>query len=300
MAETLMFRVASMMHQSRLYSHNKAITSATERLASGSRINSAKDDPFRNHETNNVNSKIRCLEKAKQNSKDGASLMQIAEGTCGEIESILQRVRELSVQSANDTLSSTERWFLNDEAQGLLQEVERIAAGTTFNSKLVFGDSLFGNEVQDSFSGENRDLKDWQPFTHGGRAGVLHIGPGTDKQDEVKISIPELSIKTMGLDTLSITYQNGASKAIDDLDSTINSLHLVRSYMGSVVNRMDTQTERIEEEDISLNDYTGKIRDADYAKESTEFVSAQILQQSAISVLAQSNARVNKVLEMFG
>jgi len=296
-----LFNISSMMHQSKLRMHNDALTRATERLATGQRINHAKDDPFRNYDTKNINSEIRNSEKAKQNSSDGAALLQIAEGTCGEIQSILQRIRELSIQSANDTLSSTERHYLNVETSDLLKEIDRIAAGTVFNTKQIFGNK------GDAFSDEHRDLKDWKPFSivrdaagKEMRAGVLHIGAGANKSDEVKVSIPEISANSLGLSTLSLTYQSGATKAIDDLDSAISSMSTIRSYMGALVNRMDRQVEDLDSRNIERSDYVGKVKNADFAKESTALVSAQIQQQAAISILAQSNSRVSRILEILG
>jgi flagellin len=289
-----------MINQSKLRLHNKDLTRATEKLATGQRINQAKDDPFRNYEARNINSEISRIDKAKQNSTDGTSLLQIADGACNEVQSILQRIRELSIQSANDTLSSTERHYLDMEATELLREVDRISMGSIFNSKQIFGNK------GDSFSEEERDLKDWKPFTAKNaagvetRAGVLHIGYGADKPDEIKISIPEISRESLGLNTLSITYQAGATKAIDDLQSAINSIGTVRTYMGSIVSRLDIHVDDLQEKDINLNDYSGKIMDADIAKESTALASAQIKQQAAISILAQSNSRIGKVLEMLG
>jgi len=270
-------------------------------MATGSRINHAKDDPFRNSETSNVNNKIRNTQKAKLNSSDGAAFLQIAEGVCNEVQNILQRIRELSVQSANDTLTSTERNYLNIETSDLLKEIDRIVEGTTFNTKQIFGPK------GDAFSDEQRDLKDWKPFSiaknaegNNLRAGVLHIGPSATKPDEVKISIPEISAKSLGLGTLSITYQNGAAKAIDDLDAAISSVGTIRSYMGVLVNRMEKQVEDLESKSIEMNDYVSKVKDADFAQESTAFASAQIQQQAAISILAQSNSRVSRILEILG
>jgi flagellin len=304
-----------MMNQSKLRLHNKDLNRAMERLATGSRINQAKDDPFRNYEIKNVNSEIGRIDKAKQNTTDGASLLQIADGTCNEVHGILQRVRELAVQSANDTLSSTERFYLDQEAVGLLKEMDRIAMSSIFNSKQIFGNK------GDSFSDEQRDLKDWKPFTfedkdrNATRPGVLHIGYAAGKSDELKISIPEISAKSLGLDSSIHTYtvgtdmhtyafslatQRGATRAIDDLDFALSSVTTVRTYMGAVISRLDMHNDNLLDKDITLSDYSSKIMDADVAKESTEMASAQIRQQAAISILAQSNARIGKVLEMLG
>jgi len=314
MSNTL-FNVSSMMHQSKLRLHNKDLGRSIERLATGSRINQAKDDPFRNYEIKNVNSEIGRIDKAKQNTTDGASLLQIADGTCNEVHGILQRVRELAVQSANDTLSSAERFYLDQEAVGLLKEMDRIAMSSIFNSKQIFGNK------GDSFSDEQRDLKDWKPFTsvdkdgNQTRPGVLHIGYAAEKSDEVKISLPEISAKCLGLDSSDHTYvpgvdihtyafslatQRGATRAIDDLDFAISSVTTVRTYMGAVVSRLDMHNDNLLDKDTTLSDYSSQIMDADVAKESTEMASAQIRQQAAISILAQCNSRIGKVLEMLG
>jgi len=304
-----------MVHQSKLRLHNNDFSRAMERLATGARINKAKDDPFRNYEIKNVNSEISRIDKAKQNTTDGASLLQIADGTCNEVHNILQRVRELAVQSANDTLSSTERFYLDQEAEGLLNEIDRIAMSSIFNSKQIFGSHW------DSFSDEQRDLKDWKPFTsvdksgNATRAGVLHIGYAAEKADEVKISLPEISAKSLGLDTGKHTYvdgvdihtyafslatQRGATRAIDDIDFALSSVTTVRTYMGAIISRLDIHNDNLQDKDITLSKYSSEIMDADIAKESTELASSQIKMQAAISVLTQCNARVGKVLEMLG
>ncbi|MCL1967295.1 MAG: hypothetical protein FWF67_05385 [Fibromonadales bacterium] len=351
MSNTL-FNVAGMMNRNSIRLHERTMSQAVEKLASGLRINHAKDDPFRNHETSDMNNKIRNTNKAIVNSKDGASLLQIAEGTCNEVQSILQRVRELSVQSANDTLTSTERKYLNDEVTELLKEVDRIAMNATFNSKQIFGNKgdAFSDEeraLRRPMSDEDKDIKYWQPFATKNandiyfrnredndlrywkpfttkdidgnelRVGVLHIGPGATKPDEVKVSIPELSAKSLGLKDLIIPYdsinvptltyqgvnidsQNGAAKAINDVDIAISSVGTIRTCMGVLVSRMERQVEDLESNNIGLNDYVTKVKDTDFAKESTTFAAAQIQMQAAVSILAQSNSRVGRVLEILG
>ncbi|MDR2554442.1 MAG: flagellin [Fibromonadaceae bacterium] len=354
MSNTL-FKVASMMHTNNIRLHERTMANALEKLSSGNRINKAKDDPFRNYETSDMNSKIRNTNKAIINSKDGASLLQVAEGTCNEVHSILQRVRELSVQSANDILTSTERKYLNDEVTELLKEVDRIAVSATFNAKQIFGNKgdSFSDEERDlrrPISDADRELKYWQPFStknandvyfknqeendlrywkpfttkdeNGNelRAGVLHIGPGSTRPDEVKVSIPELSAKSLGLKDLNILYsplnlttetlltyqgvninsQNGATKAINDIDAAISSVTTIRTYMGVLVNRMERQVEDLASSNISMNDYVAKVKDTDFAKESTTFTASQIQMQAAVSILAQSNSRVGRVVEILG
>jgi len=298
------FKVSSMMYQNQLRMHHDSLKRATERLASGSRINSAKDDPLKNYEAKNAESEIRSAEKARQNSSDGAALLQVADGTCTEVQSILTRIKELSVQAANDTLSSTERYYLNEETTGLLSEIDRITSGTTFNSKTIFGSK------GDAFSKDDRDLSEWSknPYfrAEGARAGILHVGPDSNfkaysDSNNIRVSIPELSSRTLlGPDSIDISDNPGASDAIDKLDSAIGSLITVRSYMGSLVNRLDRQVEDIEARNVTRNDHVTKIKDTDFAKESTAFMTAQIQQQAAASILAQSNSKIGKVLEILG
>jgi len=325
MSNTL-FNVTSLMHQSKIRLNNRDLSRSMERLSTGSRINQAKDDAYRNYEMKNVNSDVSRIDKAKQNTTDGASLLQIADGTCNEIQDILHRVRELSVQSANDTLSSTERYYLDQEAAELLNEVDRIAMSSMFNFK-----QIFGKYTNDSFSGEDRNIKEWdenkkanewQPFTFKNndgtaiRPGVLHIGYANGKMDEVKVTIPEISARSLGLDREEHTYyvgadlhtynafslatQNGATRAIDNLDFALNSVTTVRTYMGSIVNRLEIHADDLMDKETSLSDYSGKIMDTDVAKESTDMAAAQIKLQAAVSVLAQGNSRIGKILEMLG
>jgi flagellin len=287
-----------MRYQSNLRLHNEAISRAAERLSTGSRINQSKDDPFRNYEMKNAKNEIQSGAKARQNSLDAASLLQIAEGTCGEVQNILQRIRELAVQSANDTLTSIQRSYINIEAEELFKEVNRIAANSQFNEKQIFG------EGPDSFSSETR-------------AGVLHIGIDSsigepNDANKIKVKIPEISARTLlGREDIeadefvlaehfSLMEQNSATKAIDDLDAAMSSLSTIRSYMGSLVNRLEMQTEYLDSRNINHNDHVTKISDTDFAKESTEFASAQIKQQAAISILTQSNSRISKVMDILG
>lgn len=291
----ILFNVSSLMCQSKLRMHNDALSRATERLATGKRINQAKDDPFRNYEAKNIVNETTSGVKAKQNSADGTSLLQIAEGACTEIQNVLQRVRELAIQSANDTLKDTERRYLNMESEALLKEAERIAASAIFNEKQIFG---LG---PDAFSSSKRTLENGKQVT----VGILHVGTGANPNkvndvNEIRVSIPDISVKYLGLENLVLEDNASSVKAIDDLDSAINSLSTIRSYMGSLVNRLDMEVEKLETRDISLNDYVGKISDTDFAKESTAFMSAQIQQQATISILAQCNARISKVLEILG
>ncbi|MDR2581264.1 MAG: flagellin, partial [Fibromonadaceae bacterium] len=273
---SVLFNIPSMISQSKLRLHNKAVSGALEKLSTGNRVNSSKDDPTKYYEASNAKSNVRNNERAKQNAHESAAMLQIAEGACNEIHSILQRIRELCVQASSDTLTSTEREYLNIEVSGLLEEVDRIAAGTTYNSKQIFGNR------GDSFSDEQRDLSTWKPFSveDGTRAGILHIGRSNLSSDEMKITIPELSAKSMGLDTLDLKLINRVGNddsdddnvvinPIDALDAAINSLSTIRSYMGSLVNRLDYQVEDLDNTNINLNNHVSKIRDADFAKEST-------------------------------
>jgi len=349
---TTLFSVSSLMHRNNIRLHERAMSQSVEKLATGNQINKAKDGPFRNYETSDMNSKIKNTNKAIVNSSDGASLLQVAEGTCGEVQNILQRIRELSVQSANDTLTSTERKYMDNEASELLKEIDRIAMSATFNAKQVFGnkgDSFSGEErsLRRPISDEDREFKYWQPLAAKNandiyfknkeendlrywkpfstkdangdelKVGVLHIGPGATKPDEVKVSIPELSASSLGLRDLIVPYdsvnvptltyqgislasQSGATKAISDIDAAISSVSTIRTYMGILVNRMERQAEDLESKSIEMSDYVNKVKDTDFAKESTAFAASQIKMQAAVSILAQSNSKVGKVLEILG
>jgi len=278
----ILFNIPSMISQSKLRVHNQDLTRAITRMSTGERINSAADDPYGYSESEKMRGQLRGMAQAKRNASEGAALLQIAEGACGEITSILQRMRELAVQGANDTLSSSERHYLNEELSGLRQELNRIASSTEFN----------GKNLLDGSTGSFASLE---------HPGVLHVGPNDQEhEDFVSVNLMPITVGSLGIEDVGLTTQAGCGSAITELDLAIGSVGTVRSALGSLVNRMDHVVERLSLNSTDLQSEESSIRDADFAHEVTQMTLKQILQQSSIAMIAQANSQPQSVLSLFG
>lgn len=332
--------ISAMITQTALGSNNSAMSKSLEKLSTGLRINRAQDDAAGLAVSEQMRTQIRGLGKAKSNAQDGIALLQIAEGAAGEITNILQRQRELSVQSANDTLTSTERKYLDDEFQSLSKEINRIAASTDYNGmNLLDGGTLSFGAVavttgNASFDTPYEVLKDGgvAPVGQGDGVGqalattgmkvipgytvdgsmgskpmTLHIGANNGKQndnstatDEIAISYMALTQNSLGLGSSSITTQVGAQKALDSIDAAIQSVNEVRSSLGTYINRLEYTVSNISNLEYNTTDAESRIRDVDFAQETTNFTKNQILVQSSTAMLSQANSLPQNVLSLLG
>jgi len=397
--------INAMITQSALRQNNNAMSKSLEKLSTGLRINRAQDDAAGLAMSEQMRTQIRGLGKAKQNASDGIAALQIAEGGLAEITNIMQRQRELAIQSANDTLTSTERKYLDLEFQELTKEIARIAKTTDYNGKnmlnwsedpnLSFGaigdkerlhqelinerdklnelrakvtDQDAGDALDDAiaelqalinlpYSGANmtqeadniklkfRDildqvanlkaydtsdlsLKERQAFDAvkerleiiinnnaqppedslaklyenmvrndmtSAASYTLHIGPnynsgmGSKYANEMTITYISLNPGSLGLSTKNIRFQNNATEVIDHLEKIIKSVSGVRAKIGTYINRLEYTINNISSLEFNTQDAESRIRDTDFAKETTSFTRNQILVQSATSMLAQAN-----------
>jgi flagellin len=278
---SILFNIPSLISQSKLRMHNQDMMRSVQRMSTGQRINQSSDDPLGNSISEEMRTQLRGMAQARRNASEGAALLQIAEGSCSEMSSILQRMRELAVQGANDTMTSTERHYLNIEMSGLRHELDRISSASQYNGKSL----LDGGEGS---------------FASASNPGVLHVGANDQEhEDFVKVRILPLTAGTLGLQGVAIRSQAESVLALEDLDNAIRSVGTVRSNLGSMVNRMDHVAERLAENSNDLQSAESKIRDTDYAKEATALSVKQILQQSSIAMIAQANSQPQSVLELF-
>lgn len=278
---SILFNIPSLISQSKLRRHNAAIEKSIQRLSTGQAINQASDDPLGNSLSESMRAQLRGMSQAKRNASDGAALLQIAEGSCGQITEILQRMRELANQGANDTLTSTERSYLQIEFHGLQQEINRITSSTQFNGKNLLDGST------NSFSSLTKP-------------GVLHFGPDNQEyEDFYKVNLMPVTVGSLGLLSTSVGTQGSCRGALDDIDMALQSINSVRSSLGALINRMDHVVERIDTRSADLQDTESKIRDTDFAKETTELAIKQILQQSSIAMISQANSQPQSVLQLF-
>lgn len=274
--------INSMITQNALSATGKDLGKSLEKLSTGLRINRASDDAAGLSVSEQLRTQVRGLGRAKSNAQDGIALLQIAEGAANEISDVLQRMRELSIQSANDTLTSTDRSYLDQEFTALTDEITRISNSTQYNGQtLIAGGST-------SFGGS------------GSASSVLHIGAGsTAGTDNITIAMDAISAGSLGLtgsSTVGISTQASSLAAISSIDNAITSVNNMRSDVGAYVNRLDHAINNISNQEFNTQDAESRIRDVDFATETTEFTKSQILSQSATSMLAQSNAVPQGVL----
>ena len=230
------------------------------RLATGQRINSAADDPAGLSISEKMRSQIRGLRQAQRNALDGISLIQTAEGAMNEIHSILQRMRELSVQAANGTNTDEDRAHLNDEFQQLKEAISQFARDTEFNTQPLLDGSKKDNGIN------------------------LQIGPNAG--DSIKVNIGDMT--DLGLDALDISTQEGAEEALKALDDSIKKVSSERSKLGAIQNRLEHTINHLANYEENLTAAESRIRDADMAQTIMEYTKNQLLLMVSQAILAQS------------
>ncbi|WP_186176195.1 flagellin [Vibrio jasicida] len=377
MAITVNTNVAALVAQRHLTSATDMLSQSMERLSSGKRINSAKDDAAGLQISNRLQSQMRGLDVAVRNANDGISIMQTAEGAMNEVTNIMQRMRDLSLQSANGSNSKAERTALQEEVSALNDELNRIAETTSFGGRKLlngsFGKSAFqigaasGEAVQVelksmrsdgidmggfSYIANGRASSDWQvkdgandlsmSFTNrfgetetiqiNAKAGddieelATYINGQTDKvtasvNEEGQLQLfmageetsgtlsfsgdlaSELGLQLKGydaVDNIDITSVGGAQQAVAVLDTAMKYVDSHRAELGAYQNRFNHAINNLDNIHENLAASNSRIQDTDYAKETTQMVKQQILQQVSTSILAQAKQAPNLALTLLG
>ena len=250
-----------------------ALSTSTERLSSGLRINSAADDAAGLAISESLTSAIRGGNQAVRNANDGISVGQTAEGALGQISNNLQRIREIAVQASNGSVSDTNRSQLQLEVDQLTQEISRIVQTTQFNgTSLLSGASTITFQVGYSGSADNQVSVSTTDLAQSGAAGLNAYNS---------------SLTATG--TVSITTSGGASAALANLDADIKQVTNIRSQFGAVQNRFDAVVSNLNNYVENLTASQSRIIDTDYAAETANFSKAQILQQAGTAILKQAN-----------
>ena len=245
-----------------------------EKLSSGYRINRAGDDAAGLSISEKMRAQVRGLNQASRNAQDGISLIQTAEGALNETQAILQRMRELAVQAANDTNVTKDRDAIKEELTTLIDEIDRIADSTTFNQKTLLNGDLATTAAN---------------FQIGADCGVSM----------------ELTIGTMNAAALTVnniassvdTYAN-ATAAIDTINTAIEKVSEQRSKLGAAQNRLEHTIKNLDNASENIQASESRIRDVDMAKEMMDFTKNNILQQAAQAMLAQANQAPQGVLQL--
>lgn len=269
MAQVINTNVPSLSAQNQLNRTNSGLTQALERLSSGKRINSAKDDAAGIAIASRFTSQIRGYNQGTRNAADAISLAQTAEGAYDEMSNNMQRIRELAVQSANATNSSTDRAALNTEVSQLKAEITRVQQ-TEFNGVAVIGASA--------------------------QAFAFQVGPNAGGNNVITVTTQSVDATLAG----GVGTVAEASAMIATVDNALTAINTERATLGAVQNRFESVIRNGENVSENLSSARSRIEDADFAAETANLTKFQILQQAGTSVLSQANALPQSVLGLLG
>jgi len=265
---------------------NGSVEKNMEKLASGLRINRAGDDASGLAVSEKMRSQVRGLNQASKNAANGISFIQSTEGYLQETQDIIQRLRELAVQSSNGIYTSEDRMQIQVEVSQLVDEIDRIASHAQFNGMNV----LTGRFAKEG--GENIVTGSmW-----------FHIGANMDQRERVYIgtmTAKALGVKSVGDDTvLSLASPDGANRSIGTLDAALKQVNKQRADLGAYQNRLEHAVRGIDIGAENLQAAESRVRDADMASEMVEFTKNQILSQAGNAMLAQANQKTQQVLQL--
>ena len=267
--------VTSINAQRNLSSVTTRLSDNFRRLSTGLRISTAADDAAGLAISERLRSQVRSLDQAKRNANDGISMVQTAEGALNEVSSILTRLRELSIQANNGTVSDTDKDTLNEEFASLVNEIDRIGNSTEFNNIKL----LDGSASTVSFQ----------------------VGFGTTANvDTLDVTLQEATASNLGLDSLDIGSTGSQTTAITAIDDAINTVSGLRGSLGAVQNRLGSTINNLAIQTENLSAAESRIRDVDVAYETAQLTRNNILQQASISVLSQANAQPQAALSLLG
>ena len=278
MAISVLTNVASLNAQRNLASTHASLASSIGKLSSGLRINNASDDAAGLGISENLKANIRSLGQAQRNTNDGISMSQVAEGAMNELQGIVSRMRELSVQAANSTLGANERGYIHTEFTQLKSEIDRISSVTNFNGqKLLDGSASTGLTFQ--------------------------VGIFNTANDRLGMSITKLTASTLGSTSLhiasvSLSTASSARNAIGAFDKAIQQLSQARAKVGAMQNRMQVTLATLATSAENLSAANSRIRDVDVAEETAMMTKSQILSQAGVAVLAQANQMPQAALSL--
>lgn len=276
MALTVNTNTASLNVQKNLNRASDALSTSMTRLSSGLKINSAKDDAAGLQIATRMTSQIRGQTMAIKNANDGISMAQTAEGALQESTNILQRMRELGVQSANGSNTTSDRAALDKEYQAMAKELTRIAGSTNLN----------GTALLDGTAGV---------------AGVvdIQVGSGTTADDVIQLDLGAVKLDAAGLNiTSDLTDVANSKTSIDEVDAALQQINDVRSTLGATQNRLTSTISNLQNINENASAALGRVQDTDFAAETAQMTKQQTLQQASTAILAQANQLPSAVLKL--
>ncbi|NLQ18802.1 flagellin [Marinomonas sp. M1K-6] len=285
---------SSLSAQRQLMSSAKSLDTSFERLSSGLRINSAADDSAGLLISNRLTSQVNGLNQSVRNANDGISLAQTAEGALDETSNMLQRMRTLSIQAANGSNSDKDRAALQQEMGQLSTEINRISSDTTFGGENLLdgtytGIFQVGADSNQTISFNLTDGGVTNSIDFAGNAGFTMSGLSSSAST-AQVSVTSASVSTMA----------NAQSMIDVLDTMISAVDSKRAELGAIQNRFGSTISNLSNVTENVSSARSRVRDADFAAETAELTSSQILQQASSSILAQANQRPQTALSLLG
>ncbi|HSI47699.1 MAG TPA: flagellin domain-containing protein [Ideonella sp.] len=279
MSSTINTNVASLNAQRNLSASQSSLSTSMQRLSSGLRINSAKDDAAGLSIAERMNAQVKGMNVAIRNANDGISMAQTAEGALAKVGDSLQRMRELAVQARNSTNTSSDKDSLNKEFGQLQSEINRVMGGTSFNGKHMLGADA--------------------------TAMTFQIGANTTSDDVINVSTTnmvtnsDMQAVTGSSASIDATATSGAiASVIDDIDTAIDTVNNQRATFGATQSRFDAVISQLQQGVESQSAARGRIMDADFATETANMSRAQILQQAGTAMVAQANQLPQQVLSL--
>ena len=286
MPQTINTNIASLNAQRNLNSSQSSLATSMQRLSSGLRVNSAKDDAAGLAIAERMNSQARGMTVAMRNANDGISLSQTAEGALGKVADSLQRMRELAIQARNATNADSDKDSLDKEFGELAKEIQRVTAGTTFNGKYILG----------------QDASTPQTF---------QVGPNTTSNDEITVTTPNMT-EDATITNVAGTDANGTGRSVIDrtadaaaiatvvanIDTALDTVNSQRATLGATQNRFDAVISNLQVAYENQTAARSRIMDADFAVETSNLSRAQFLQQAGNAMVAQANQLPQQVLSL--
>ncbi len=285
MPQTINTNVASLTAQRNLDSSQSSLHVSMQRLSSGLRVNSAKDDAAGLAIAERMNAQVRGMNVAMRNANDGISMAQTAEGAMGKVTDSLQRMRELAVQARNATNSNADKDSLDKEFGELAKEVQRVLGGTTFNGKAILGANAGAQSFQVGANTTSDDTINITTLNMTGAASITAVA-GTNNTGAGRASIDNMSNAT----TLATVINN--------IDTALNTVNAERATMGASQSRFDSVISNLQISVENQSAARSRIVDADFASETANLSRAQILQQAGNAMVAQANQTPQQVLQL--
>jgi flagellin len=274
-ALAIMTNSGSLTAQNNLMKTTSAMNKSIGRLSSGLRVTSAADDAAGLAVSENMRAQLKGFQQASRNANDGIAIVQTAEAAYQSISDTLVRMRELAVEAANDSISDTERGFLNEEFTALNTEIDRISNVTEFN----------GINLLDGTAGAGGTL-------------TFQVGTRNSANDQITVDLNAQAASNLGVDGSEVDVISNAQAAISEIDTALESLNTDRAGLGATINSLSLSVNNLSATIENYGNAVGNIRDTDIGAESAEFSKSQVLQQAGVAMLSQANALPNLALRL--